>query len=79
MDVSSYPNTNATADSKNEKSKQLIKDKISEYIGRAEVLKEHLAAANQKKAKSAVGVNGSSGGAGGAKYVCNSLVRCAPH
>jgi len=49
-------------DEKNEKSKQLIKSKISEYLGRAEMLKEHLT--NDKRGKSAVGVNGGGGATG---------------
>ncbi|PPQ98062.1 hypothetical protein CVT26_003288 [Gymnopilus dilepis] len=47
---------------KNEKSKQLIKSKINEYLGRAETLKDHLM--NEKKGKSAIGVNGGGGAAG---------------
>ncbi|KAI0317907.1 AAA-domain-containing protein [Amylostereum chailletii] len=51
---------------KNEKSKQLIKSKVVEYIGRAEMLKEHLANAGEKRARSAMGVNGMpNGGPGG--------------
>ncbi|VDB99362.1 unnamed protein product [Peniophora sp. CBMAI 1063] len=51
---------------KNDKSKQLIKQKVTEYIGRAEVLKEHLNNANEKRARSAVGANGmANGGPGG--------------
>ncbi|KZV77593.1 AAA-domain-containing protein [Peniophora sp. CONT] len=51
---------------KNEKSKQLIKQKVTEYIGRAEVLKEHLGNAGEKRARSAVGANGqANGGPGG--------------
>ena len=59
-------------DEKNEKSKQLIRSKVTEYIGRAEVLKEHLANASEKKARRAVGANGTSNGGtggGGTKYV----------
>ncbi|KDR68737.1 hypothetical protein GALMADRAFT_256556 [Galerina marginata CBS 339.88] len=47
---------------KNDKSKQLIKSKISEYLARAETLKEHLT--TEKKGKSAVGVNGGGGATG---------------
>ncbi|KAF8972522.1 AAA-domain-containing protein [Flammula alnicola] len=47
---------------KNEKSKQLIKSKINEYLGRAETLKEHLM--TEKRGKSAIGVNGSGGATG---------------
>ncbi|KAI0034969.1 AAA-domain-containing protein [Vararia minispora EC-137] len=51
---------------KNDKSKQLIKSKVVEYIGRAEMLKDHLAHANEKRARSALGANGmANGGLGG--------------
>lgn len=50
------------ADERNEKSKQLIKAKINEYLGRAETLKEHLM--SEKRGKSAVGVNGGGGASG---------------
>lgn len=43
---------------RNEKSKLLIRSKISEYLGRAELLKEHLTA---PKKKSAVGLSGGTG------------------
>ncbi|KIP01977.1 hypothetical protein PHLGIDRAFT_96457 [Phlebiopsis gigantea 11061_1 CR5-6] len=51
---------------KNEKSKQLIRTKIEEYIARAEMLKSHLQQAEDKAAKKAVGANGmANGGTGG--------------
>ncbi|KAF8919423.1 AAA-domain-containing protein [Mucidula mucida] len=51
---------------KNEKSKILIKSKISEYMARAETLKKHLDSQQQEsRGRSAVGVNGSGGGVGG--------------
>jgi len=43
----------------------LIRTKINEYLARAETLKEHLTAAGEKRARSAVGVNGATGGPGG--------------
>ncbi|KAL1685867.1 AAA-domain-containing protein [Schizophyllum commune] len=54
---------------KNAKSKELIRNKIVEYIQRAETLKEHLAntngaSGNTKGAKSAVGVSGGGGSQG---------------
>ncbi|KAL1676653.1 AAA-domain-containing protein [Schizophyllum commune] len=54
---------------KNAKSKELIRNKIVEYIQRAETLKEHLASTNgasgnTKGAKSAVGVSGGGGSQG---------------
>ncbi|KAK0207857.1 P-loop containing nucleoside triphosphate hydrolase protein [Desarmillaria ectypa] len=51
---------------KNEKSKQLIKTKINEYLARAETLKQHLMAQNESRSRNAVGVNGSGSGIGGA-------------
>ena len=61
-----YQSHNAFTDEKNEKSKLLIKSKISEYMARAETLKKHLNAQQESKGRSAVGVNGGSGGVGGA-------------
>jgi len=49
-------------DEKNEKSKQLIKSKITEYLDRAETLKRHLA--SEEKGRNAIGVNGSGGATG---------------
>ncbi|KZT08978.1 AAA-domain-containing protein [Laetiporus sulphureus 93-53] len=49
---------------KNEKSKQLIRAKVQEYLARAETLKDHLSQAQEKRAKKAIGVNGMSGGTG---------------
>ncbi|KAK0446540.1 P-loop containing nucleoside triphosphate hydrolase protein [Desarmillaria tabescens] len=51
---------------KNEKSKQLIKTKIKEYLARAETLKQHLTSQNESRSRNAVGVNGSGAGIGGA-------------
>ncbi|KIO28383.1 hypothetical protein M407DRAFT_182013 [Tulasnella calospora MUT 4182] len=51
---------------KNDALKGLIRSKINEYLGRAEKLKEHLNAQEDKRAKAAVGANGKeTGGAGG--------------
>ncbi|GJE92040.1 AAA-domain-containing protein [Phanerochaete sordida] len=52
---------------KNEKSKQLIRSKIEEYIARAEMLKEHIQQAEDKRAKKAVGANGMANGGSGGK------------
>ncbi|KAG8882462.1 Vacuolar protein sorting-associated protein 4 [Tulasnella sp. 331] len=53
---------------KNDNLKALIRGKIAEYLGRAEKLKEHLAAQDEKRTRSAVGANGQgtsgSGGSG---------------
>lgn len=62
------------ADEKNEKSKTLIKGKFTEYLNRAETLKEYLSNKDDKRAKKAVGANGLANGGpggGGKKYVCS--------
>ncbi|TFK28384.1 katanin p60 ATPase domain-containing protein [Coprinopsis marcescibilis] len=46
---------------KNNRSKELIKAKVVEYIGRAEQLKQHLTS-TEKKGKSPVGANGAANG-----------------
>jgi vacuolar protein-sorting-associated protein 4 len=50
---------------KNAKSKEMIRAKVSEYIERAEKLKNHLADDGKRKKPSMVGANGSSTGGGG--------------
>ena len=56
-------------DEKNPKSKELIRNKITEYLTRAETLKDHIHQNDDKKAKRAVGANGMNGsGGGGKKY-----------
>ena len=58
-------------DEKNDKSKQLIRQKIEEYIARAETLKGHLQQAEDKTAKRAMGANGmANGGTGGKSSKC---------
>lgn len=58
-------------DEKNDKLKTLIRGKITEYLDRAEKLKEHLNKTEEKKARRAVGANGaSSGGPGGTGAKC---------
>jgi len=52
-------------DEKNDKSKQLIRQKINEYLTRAETLKQHLTTGEKSK-KSAVGANGVVNGGSGA-------------
>ncbi|OSD05693.1 AAA-domain-containing protein [Trametes coccinea BRFM310] len=54
---------------KNEKSKALIKSKFTEYLHRAETLKEYLSSKEDKRAKKAIGANGmaNGGSAGGGK------------
>ena len=51
-------------DEKNEKSKQLIRSKISEYLARAETLKQHLTR-GQKSKHNAAGANGMVDGGSG--------------
>ena len=43
----------------------MIRNKIDEYLDRAEKLKEHLDKKNEKKSRRAVGANGSAGSVGG--------------
>ena len=66
------------SDEKNEKSKDLIKSKINEYLGRAEILKEHLA--TERRGRSAIGVNGGDGATGPTGQLCvlHSIL-CFPH
>lgn len=53
-------------DEKNDKLKIIIRNKIDEYLGRAEKLKEYLAKAEESKSRSAMGANGAStSGVGG--------------
>lgn len=61
------------ADEKNDKSKQLIRTKINEYLSRAETLKQHITAGEKSK-KSVVGANGVvNGGSGAAGKKCVSV------
>ena len=50
---------------KSDSQKQLIRQKVSEYMDRAEKLKQHLSAGDQKKKPAAVGSNGKVSGGGG--------------
>ncbi len=54
---------------KNEKSKELIRSKVKEYMARAETLKDHVLAGEDKRAKKAVGANGFANGGSGGKGV----------
>jgi hypothetical protein len=56
------------SDEKNEKSKDLIKSKINEYLGRAEILKEHLG--TERRGRNAIGVNGGDGATGPTGQLC---------
>ncbi|WRT68134.1 uncharacterized protein IL334_005109 [Kwoniella shivajii] len=50
---------------KNDKLKELIRKKFTEYLDRAEKLKEHIAKSEEKRTKAKVGVNGGGGSAAG--------------
>ncbi|PWZ00584.1 putative VPS4-vacuolar sorting protein [Testicularia cyperi] len=50
---------------KNDKLKDLIRKKFTEYLDRAEKLKEHLAKSNEDRGRAAVGANGAEKGVGG--------------
>ena len=52
-------------DEKNDKLKALIRNKFTEYLDRAEKLKEHLSKSDEKRSRAKVGANGSSGGSSG--------------
>lgn len=54
-----------TTDEKNDKLKELIRKKFTEYLDRAEKLKEHLAKSNEDRSRRAVGANGGENGVGG--------------
>merc|ERR1719359_1866758 len=45
--------------------KTLIRDKMAEYLERAEKLKEHIASMDEKRERQAVGANGKAGGSSG--------------
>lgn len=54
-------------DEKNDKLKVMIRGKVSEYLSRAEQLKEHLRKPEEKRSRATVGANGrETGGGGGA-------------
>ena len=57
------------ADEKNDKLKALIRNKFTEYLDRAEKLKEHLSKSDEKRSRAKVGANGSTGGSSGAAGV----------
>lgn len=52
-------------DEKNDKLKIIIRNKIDEYLGRAEKLKEYLAKGEEPRSRGAVGANGATSGVGG--------------
>lgn len=57
--------TDVATDEKNEKSKVLIRGKIEEYLTRAETLKKHIQAQEEKGSRKAVSANGSASTVGG--------------
>jgi vacuolar protein-sorting-associated protein 4 len=52
-------------DEKNEKSKLLIREKIEEYLSRAETLKKHIQAQDEQRSRKVVSANGSATTVGG--------------
>jgi vacuolar protein-sorting-associated protein 4 len=52
-------------DEKNDKLKELIRKKFTEYLDRAEKLKEHLAKSSEKRTAAKVGASGGGGSVGG--------------
>lgn len=59
------PLLSSTVDEKNDKLKELIRKKFTEYLDRAEKLKEHLAKSDEKRARVGVGSDGTGKAAGG--------------
>lgn len=57
------------ADEKNEKSKQMIKKKVGEYLERAEKLKDHLSKPAAKDGKKASAATNGVGSGGKQKYL----------
>jgi len=58
--------SSATSDEKNDKLKIIIRNKVDEYLGRAEKLKEYLTRSEETRSRSALGSNGAAtGGVGG--------------
>lgn len=53
-------------DEKNPKMKALIRQKMAEYLARAEKLKDHIQSMDEKRERQAVGANGKAGGGAGA-------------
>jgi len=51
-----------TLDEKNDKLKELIRKKFTEYLDRAEKLKEHIAKSEDKRTKAKVGASGATSG-----------------
>ena len=54
--------TCSESDEENDKAKEVIKSKLNELLGRAEILKDHLL--TEQRGRSAIGVNGGDGAAG---------------
>ncbi|KAF8758757.1 Cytochrome P450 sterol C22-desaturase [Rhizoctonia solani] len=60
---------------KNERLKSLIRNKVTEYLERAEKLKQHIEKNDEKRARAVVGANGKeTGGSGGAGKKCGGAV-----
>ena len=54
--------TKCYPDEKNDKLKQLIRNKANEYLERAEKLKQHIAKGDEKRTRATVGASGAGGG-----------------
>lgn len=68
MFVPDYPyraQTLTASDEKNEKLKELIRNKFTEYLDRAEKLKEHIAKSEEKRSRAKVGATGGGGSEAG--------------
>lgn len=52
-------------DEKNDKLKAMIRNKVTEYLDRAEKLKIHITKGEEKRSRSAIGANGKESGVGG--------------
>lgn len=50
---------------KNDRMKQMLRNKVTEYLDRAENLKEYLNAQKEDKGRAAIGANGGEKGVGG--------------
>ena len=66
-------------DEKNPKLRDLIRSKVEEYLDRAEKLKNHIAASDEKRQKQAVATNGKPAGGGGGSGQAKSVPRAPRH
>lgn len=64
--TASHRSPTLTPDEKNDKLKALIRNKFTEYLDRAEKLKEHIAKGEEKRSRAKVGASGGGGSEAGA-------------